>query len=82
LGDAKFLLAEPLELKSPLTTGARATSAGSSGRWQLTVVAFEVNDQYPEDLAAGLDHIRALHGLFDVPSLPLSVKRAELAADV
>ena len=42
--------------------GEHATVAGPIGRRQLAVITFEVDDQCPEDLAAGLDHIRAMHG--------------------
>jgi uncharacterized protein (TIGR00299 family) protein len=33
---------------------------------QLGVITFEIDDQTAEDLAAGLDHIRKLSGVFDV----------------
>ena len=44
------------------TAGARSTAAGPIGRRQLAVITFEVDDQWPEDLAAGLDHIRDCMG--------------------
>jgi hypothetical protein len=65
-----------------LTTGARVTSAGSTGRRQLAVVAFYVDDQCPEDLAAGIDHIRALQWLFDVTQSSVAGKKRRVAARV
>ena len=62
-------------------TAARRT-AGPIGRRQLAVITFEVDDQCPEDLAAGLDHIRALHGVFDVTQSSVVGKKGRMAAHV
>ena len=62
------------------TAGERAT--GAIGRRQLAVVTFEVDDQCPEDLAAGLDHIRALQGVFDVTQSSVVGKKGRVAAHV
>jgi pyridinium-3,5-bisthiocarboxylic acid mononucleotide nickel chelatase len=64
------------------TAGARATSAGPIDRWQLAVVTFEVDDQCAEDLAVGLDHIRALQGVFDVTQSCVVSKKGRMAAHV
>ena len=44
------------------------TAAGADGQEtdQVLVLTFEVDDQSPEDLATGLDHLRAVAGVLDV----------------
>ena len=64
------------------TAETHATVAGAIGRRQLAVIAFEVDDQCPEDLAAGLDHIRALPGVFDVTQSSVVGKKGRMAAHV
>ena len=64
------------------TSGARETAAGPIGRRQLAVITFEVDDQCQEDLAAGLDHIRALRGVFDVTQSSVVSKKGRMAAHV
>ena len=64
------------------TAQAHATAAGPIGRRQLAVIAFEIDDQDPEDLAAGLDHIRALRGVFDVTQSSVVGKKGRMAAHV
>ena len=60
----------------------RSTVAGSIARRQLAVITFEVDDQSPEDLAAGLDHIRGLHEVFDVTQTSAVGKKGRMAAHV
>ena len=60
----------------------QATVAGAISRRQLAVVTFEIDDQCPEDLAAGLDHIRALPGVFDVTQSSVIGKKGRMAAHV
>lgn len=57
-------------------------ATGLIGRRQLAVVTFEVDDQCPEDLAAGLDHIRALQGVLDVTQSAVVGKKGRMAAHV
>lgn len=64
------------------TATGRATVAGPMSRRQLAVVTFEVDDQCPEDLAAGLDHIRALQGVLDVTQTSVVGKKARIGAHV
>jgi uncharacterized protein (DUF111 family) len=45
-------------------------------------VTFEVDDQSPEDLTAGLDHIRTLQGVFDVIQSSVVGKKGRMAAHV
>ena len=62
---------------------AEAASAESViGRRQLGVIAFEVDDQSAEDLAAGLDHIRALPGVLDATQGFVLGKKGRAAAHV
>jgi pyridinium-3,5-bisthiocarboxylic acid mononucleotide nickel chelatase len=60
----------------------RATDAGPISRRQLAVITFEVDDQCSEDLAAGLDHIRALHRVLDVTQTSVIGKKGRMAAHV
>lgn len=55
----------------------------ASGRddW-IGIVSFAVDDQTGEDLAAGLDHIRAAQGVVDVLQLPAFGKKGRLTARI
>jgi uncharacterized protein (DUF111 family) len=64
------------------TAQSDATSAGAIGRRQLAVITFEIDDQCPEDLAVGLDHIRALPDVFDVTQSSVIGKKGRMAAHV
>lgn len=61
---------------------ARSTVAGSIDRRQLAVITFEVDDQSPEDLAAGLDHIRGHPEVFDVTQTSVVGKKGRMAVHV
>ena len=61
---------------------ATTEAAGPIGRRQLAVVTFEVDDQCPEDLAAGLDHIRAAQGVLDVTQSSVIGKKGRMAAHI
>jgi uncharacterized protein (TIGR00299 family) protein len=61
---------------------ARSTVAGSIDRRQLAVITFEVDDQSPEDLAAGLDHIRAMHEGLDVTQTSVLGKKGRMVAHI
>ncbi len=60
----------------------RSPVAGAIDRRQLAVITFEVDDQSPEDLAAGLDHIRELHDVFDVTQSSVLGKKSRMVAHV
>lgn len=45
----------------------------------VAVLAFEVDDQTPEDLAAGLDHLRARDDVLDLVQMPVFGKKGRLA---
>jgi uncharacterized protein (TIGR00299 family) protein len=79
LGVSNCLRALAFDDAAPL---ARSTVAGSIDRRQLAVITFEVDDQSPEDLAAGLDHIRGLHEVFDVTQTSVVGKKGRMAAHV
>jgi uncharacterized protein (TIGR00299 family) protein len=48
----------------------------------LAVISFEVDDQTAEDLATGLDRIRAVPGVHDVLQMPAFGKKGRMAAHV
>jgi uncharacterized protein (DUF111 family) len=49
---------------------------------QVAVLGFEVDDQSPEELAVGLDALRAAEGVLDVVQLPALGKKGRLVAHV
>jgi pyridinium-3,5-bisthiocarboxylic acid mononucleotide nickel chelatase len=51
-------------------------------RGRVTRIAFEIDDQSAEDLAAGLDHVRAVPGVLDVTQAPVFGKKGRLATSV
>lgn len=59
-----------------------ATPATGPTTDQVTVIAFEIDDQSAEDLAVGLDHLRAEPGVLDVVSTPGTGKRGRMVAQV
>jgi uncharacterized protein (DUF111 family) len=60
-----------------------APTAGSSILYdEVGVIEFEVDDQSPEDLALGLDNLRALEGVLDVVQSAAFGKRGRLGAQV
>lgn len=67
-----------------LTTQADPSSAiaGAHDRRELAAVCFEVDDQTAEDLAAGLDRVRALAGVLDVLQMPAFGKKGRMAAHI
>lgn len=65
----------------PLPGGARR-AGGDFGHRELAVIGFEVDDQSAEDLAAGLDHLRALPGIHDVVQSAVFGKKGRLATHV
>lgn len=56
--------------------------ASAAAHRELAVVEFEVDDQTPEDLAAGLDRVRALDGVHDVLQMPAFGKKGRIAAHI
>ncbi len=49
---------------------------------QVAVIAFEVDDQSPEELAVGLERLRGENGVLDVCQLPVVGKKGRLGAGV
>jgi pyridinium-3,5-bisthiocarboxylic acid mononucleotide nickel chelatase len=49
---------------------------------RVAVIAFEVDDQSPEELALGLDALRAAAGVLDLVQLPAFGKKGRLAAQI
>lgn len=57
-------------------------SAGHPGRDDLAVIAFEIDDQSGEDLAMGLDRLRAEPGMRDVVQMPVLGKKGRMMAHI
>ncbi len=51
-------------------------------RDEVTAIRFDVDDQTPEDLAIGLDRLRAAEGVLDVIQFPVLGKKGRLASRV
>ena len=49
---------------------------------EVALLAFEVDDQTPEDLALGLERLRACEGVLDVLQSPVFGKKGRMAAQV
>ena len=49
---------------------------------QVAVLRFEIDDQSPEDLAVGLDNLRAIDGVLDVVHMPVFGKKGRIAAQI
>ena len=66
------------------TTGETTGEAtgGSAGHRELAVISFEVDDQSGEELAAGLDLLRAREDVHDVIQVAAFGKKGRLAAQV
>lgn len=62
-----------------LTFDPASPAAGSE---RIGVIEFEVDDQTPEDLAAGIDSLRALPGVLDVLQFPATGKKGRLVAHI
>ena len=58
------------------------TTPAGPGHRELAVISFEVDDQSGEDLALGLDRVRAAPGVHDVVQMPAFGKKSRLAVHV
>ena len=58
------------------------SAGGEIAEDQVAVLRFEIDDQSPEDLAAGLDNLRALDGVLDVVQTPAFGKKGRIAAQI
>ena len=58
------------------------TAALKPGHRELSVIAFEVDDQSPEDLAAGLDRLRQHPAIYDAIQMPAYGKKGRLTAHI
>ncbi|MBP1183989.1 LarC family nickel insertion protein [Methylobacterium sp. PvR107] len=56
--------------------------AAATGRRDLAVIAFEIDDQSGEDLAMGLDRLRAEPGIVDVVQMPVIGKKGRMMAHI
>jgi uncharacterized protein (TIGR00299 family) protein len=57
-------------------------AATGRGNERVAVIAFEVDDQTPEELAVGLDALRASAGVLDVVQLPALGKKGRLVSQI
>jgi uncharacterized protein (TIGR00299 family) protein len=71
---------------SGISNVLRVVAYQQDGGWrqdeQVAVIAFEVDDQSPEELALGLEALRAADGVLDVLQLPAFGKKGRLATHV
>lgn len=61
---------------------ATGKSSATTASGEVAVIEFEVDDQTPEDLAVGLENIRAQADVLDVLQAPVFGKKGRLAAAV
>ncbi len=69
-----------LVIEPSMSTGTPGSTPG--GHRTLGVIAFEVDDQSGEDLAAGLDRIRRTEGVHDVVQMAAIGKKGRMAVHV
>ncbi len=65
-----------------LVSDAAAAAPDAAGHRDLAVIGFEVDDQTGEDLATGLDRIRAVPGVRDVLQMPGFGKKGRITVHV
>ena len=58
------------------------TRVGAPAGEEVAVLSFEVDDQTPEDLAVGLDGIRAREGVLDVIQIPALGKKGRMTMSI
>ena len=49
---------------------------------RIGIIEFEIDDQTPEDLATGLDHLRSTEGVLDVVQMPVIGKKGRTMASI
>ncbi len=59
-----------------------AAAAETASHRELAVISFEVDDQSGEELAAGLEQLRAMDGVHDIVQMPAFGKKSRLAVHV
>jgi uncharacterized protein (TIGR00299 family) protein len=69
-------------ISNALRVLAYEQAAGARVDQQVAVVSFEVDDQNPEELALGLEALRAMDGVIDVIQLAAIGKKGRLASQV
>jgi uncharacterized protein (TIGR00299 family) protein len=63
-------------------TEAQPIAGTDAGHRELAIISFEVDDQAAEDLACGLDRIRALAGVHDALQMPAFGKKGRMATHI
>src|SRR5207248_2589351 len=69
-------------LSNVLRVQVLADAAAATIDEEIGVIAFEVDDQTPEDLAIGLDRLRETEGVLDVLQAPAFGKKGRLVAQI
>ena len=69
-------------LRVLLFEGDAAETAGAAAAGSVGVIEFEVDDQTPEDIAVGVENIRAGADVLDVLQMPVFGKKGRLAVSV
>lgn len=59
-----------------------AAEEGPGTHRDLAVIAFEVDDQTPEDLATGLERLRGAEGVYDVLQMPAFGKKGRMTVHI
>jgi hypothetical protein len=70
------------DISNVLRVLAFEDARSESGADRVAVIAFEVDDQSPEDLAIALDHLRAHPAALDVLQMPAFGKKGRMTAHI
>jgi uncharacterized protein (DUF111 family) len=69
------------EVQPEVSERSAATTPGGDHR-ELLVIEFEVDDQSPEELAAGVDRLRTREDVFDVVQMPVFGKKGRIMSSL
>src|SRR5204863_1590850 len=69
-------------LSNVLRVQVLVDAAAETDDEEIGVIAFEIDDQTPEDLAIGLDRLRDTAGVLDVLQAPAFGKKGRLVAQI
>jgi uncharacterized protein (TIGR00299 family) protein len=69
-------------ISNALRVLAYEQAAGARADDRIAVISFEIDDQNPEELALGLEALRALEGVVDVIQVPAFGKKGRMASQV
>ena len=69
-------------VRALVTQGVPVQPSATHAHRDVAMIGFEVDDQTAEDLAAGLDRVRAVAGVLDVAQMPAFGKKGRMATHV